>query len=58
MSLNESYMMTVKGTPDIIINAVPFRKRSKRKCVLTKYCLTVYKSIEMNNGVSARMNVA
>ena len=39
-------MMAVMGTPDIILNRVPDRKRSKRKRAITKCCLTVRRSIE------------
>ena len=46
------------GTPDIIWNRVPDRRRSKRKWTITKCCLTVCKSIEKRHGVWAGANVA
>ena len=38
------------GTPDIIWNRVPYRRRSKRKWTITKCCLTVFRSIEKRHG--------
>ena len=46
------------GTPDIIWNRVPDRRRSKRKWTITKCCLTVCRSIEKRHGVWAGASVA
>ena len=41
------------GTPDIIWNWVPYRRRSKRKWTITKCCLSVCWCIEKGHGVWA-----
>ena len=46
------------GTPDIIWNRVPDRRRSRRKWSITKCCLTVGRSIEKRHGVWAGASVA
>ena len=46
------------GTPDIIWNRVPDRRRSKRKRTITKCCRTVFRSIEKRHGVWAGASVA
>ena len=46
------------GTPDIIWNRVPDRRRSKSKWTITKCCLTVCRSIEKSLGLWAGANVA
>ena len=46
------------GTPDIIWNRVPDRRRSKRKWTITKCCLTVCRSIEKRHGVWAGASIA
>ena len=46
------------GIPDIIWNRVTDRRRSKRKLAITKFCLTVCRSIEKRHGVLAREVVA
>ena len=46
------------GTPDIIWNRVPDRRRSKRKWTITKCCLTLCRSIEKRHGVWAGASVA
>ena len=46
------------GTPDIIWNRVPERRRSKRKWTITMCCLTVCRSIEKRHGVWAGASVA
>ena len=38
------------GTHDIVWNRVPDRRRNKRKRAITKYCLTVCRSIEKRHG--------
>ena len=46
------------GTPDIIWNRVPERRRIKGKWTITKCCLTVCRSIEKRHGVWAGASVA